>query len=498
MSLNDEKVENEKIESEKIENEKINPPEEGEKSINHSEEIEDWENLEQKKREVNEFNAENNSAQNQIFIQDLGTGGFTVNYYTQKMESVVPPLPVEKKYNLRRQNECIEFVETFKNTEYFITAVVLCGLEAVVLADLSDLKSRIKSLLPEETIYDQEGNIVSAWKNNPYLALNSILAVIGGKKFFTEDGKQCVTLGENSLRALTHMLEQFPALQDVLLKFYLQLTRERKYQDFFYDIQISTGLAEFISLNFIDMEHPKFTDLYNNPNNDNLLGILIYKLYIEKSMEDEVVFIVKQWLFADRSWLWRSACLAYAYFLEHGSPFPLERELKKALVSRILFFKRNEARFFSILVVQSKYFRTFLCDVFSEAYQQAKNTETKKGLANLYVYLVRYNYYWVKESFVELPLVACDSQKQQEDLSNIVFSVMMDYRLRKQLYAVLKVYLKEISYYKYSEKVVHHIAAFFYNMSLAGEEYEEDIIDLLQQFPGRTAKQVVALLNKVI
>lgn len=54
------------------------------------------EELEQKKLEMNGYNVQGNSAQNQIFIKDVGSGGLTVNYNITKMVPVESQLPIEK------------------------------------------------------------------------------------------------------------------------------------------------------------------------------------------------------------------------------------------------------------------------------------------------------------------------------------------------------------------------------------------------------------------
>ena len=55
-------------------------------NINETEiEIDTAEELEQKKQEINKFEAKENSAQNQIFIQDMGDGSITLNCYMNQI-----------------------------------------------------------------------------------------------------------------------------------------------------------------------------------------------------------------------------------------------------------------------------------------------------------------------------------------------------------------------------------------------------------------------------
>lgn len=71
------------------------------------------------------------------------------------------------------------------------------------------------------------------------------------------------------------------------------------------------------------------------------------------------------------------------------------------------------------------------------------------------------------------------------------------YQLRKQLFIILDAYLKELSTYQYSESVINHISAYFYNISLTGTEYQQDIIDFLKHCPCKAAQQIFNRLSQI-
>lgn len=455
------------------------------------------ENLEQAKREANEFNAENNTAQNQVFIQDIGAGGFTINYYGQNMVPFTSKLPVDKKYDLQKKEECIEFINEFKNSEYFTAAAVLCIFESVVLADLSDLQAKLKEHLPKEEIYDSNGKEISTTKKNPYIALDSIMTVIRGKKFTTENGWQCVSLGQNSKQALNNMLEQFPVLQKAFLDFFIQLLDDYKYRSFFYEPQIARTLANIMSFGTtIDKYNEIFMFLYKNSYNAYLSGRLLYNLYMIKTKEKELKRLIFQWLSFDKAWLWRAVCFCYMLFPENDKSLFLEKELQSALSVKIFSFSNADYDFTSRLLIHSKAFRTMFCNVFYNSYKESKTTFEKEKLAQIYVKLVKYNYYRVNSNFRELPLVACDTKQQQVFLRDILEKIMLEYHLRKSMYNILKFYLKELSGYDFSQKVIMHLAAFFFNMSITGKDYKEDVIDFLKECDNKAAGQIVDILCK--
>jgi hypothetical protein len=66
--------------------------------------------------------------------------------------------------------------------------------------------------------------------------------------------------------------------------------------------------------------------------------------------------------------------------------------------------------------------------------------------------------------------------------------------LRKQLYAILRVYLKELDHYQYSDDLFNHLCAYFYNLTLAAPAYWPDIIEFLAGFHGKLGKQLFSYM----
>ena len=448
----------------------------------------------EKKKVQNEFNAMGNTADKQIYAQNI-TG--PINFITNMNNArpVGPELPLDKRYDLRETADCIEFIESFKNTEYLPTALILCLLKAAALSDLSDLKARISDLLPHEIVYDAEGREVYARETKPYISLNSLLAVIGGKKFVTDEGIQCVTLDDNEMRALTNILEQFPALQDTVLDFIVQMAVNDRYYTIPYSYQVASAAAVLISSHIIDAENKLFPRMYTNSDNLFFLANMVYSLYSEIDNKDMAELFIRNWLLSDIAWMWKTLCYIYVQIQNDDSTFKYEKELQRRLLNKVKRLNPVDCGFIAWLLMYSKSFRTMMCIVFHDAFAAADNYDRKRSVAQTYINIVRRCYYKVNAHLVELPLAACDTKKQQELLTDILERIMVDFHLRRQLYTILEAYLKELSHYTYDEKVIKHIAAYICNMCYAGEEYREDIRSFLKKWQGKAAWQTAGLLE---
>lgn len=468
-SIDESKVTEETVQEETEENEQIDS------SID----------LEQKKRNANEFNAEGNMAQIQIFIQNLRD--FNMDYKQSKGD-VDPNLPL-KKYDLRSIEECSEFVEKYGDSEYLAIAIILSTFEVVALGDLSDLKQKLMEYLPETQVMNDEGKMEKRSRRDPYISLNTIFTVVGGKRFVTEDGQTCIGLGENSKQALFNILEQFPVLRSSIVSWLIQINEVYKYRTTFDAYQIMTAFVRVISLDIIDAKRRIFPQLYSNSGNAGLLGSLVCKLYEDVALREEVDAIILQWLQSDGTWLWKPACLSYSFFMSNNN-CSFERDLKKAIKKRIFRLKRTDLRFIAALLIQSKYFRTMLADILHSVYERSNTREKKLELSQIYINIIRYSYYQVDAFSVELPLVACDTMQQQKYLAQIIAQIMSVYSLRKQLYAIVEAYLKELSGYDFSTNVINHIAAYFYNLGSSDIAYQQDIISLLRNSKNKAGRQI--------
>ncbi len=458
-----------------------------------NEECNNSDDLAQKKVTENKFNVKGNSGHYQLFIQNLDN--LYTNYIPDQETKKSRTFP-EKNYDLRNIDECVEFIEKYRDGEYLATAIIMCIFEAVPLGDLSDLKLNLMEYLPSTEVLENEGTIINSSQQEPYLSLNTILKIIGGERFLTEDGQQCIGLGENSIQALINIWEQFPALHSPVVSWLLSLSEIHEYRTTFGTYQIATAFARIISLDFVGAKKRIMSQLYSNHNNIGLLGTLAYKLCKEVGLWKEMEPIFSQWTKYDSTWLWKPACLVYHYFMENGKSFTYETDLIKIIKKQLLQTKKTDLTFISALLCQSRHFRTMLTGIFYTSYLNASTRDQKLTWAQIYVNIVRRCYYLVDDLYIELPLVSCDTKEQQNCLTHIIVQVMYIYRLRKQIYVIMEAYLKEISSYSLSINVINHISAYFYNMALAGTEYKQDVIAFLKNCHNKAAKQIYDRWNR--
>lgn len=116
--------------------------------------------------------------------------------------------------------------------------------------------------------------------------------------------------------------------------------------------------------------------------------------------------------------------------------------------------------------------------------------EDKEKVILKYLAILRNGFYRVRPSRIEIPLLICDTAEQQNYLKNTISFIMERNSLRKQLFRILKPYVEEITNYRYSEKIVRYLSAYFYNMSLDGKDNEKEIIYFLKECECELAKDV--------
>lgn len=454
------------------------------------EEAENLSDLAEKKDAEKKFWAESNMAQTQIFINSMD-GNLNLGYKKKREERDLKQ--TIRKYDLRDQEQCTEFVETFRDGEYLALALILCTFEAVVVGDLPELKSKILKYLPATESMDNEG--IHYPKQDPYLSINTILAVIGGHCFTTAEGQNCIGLGEHSEKGLRNLMEQFPMLRDSIVCWLIQLIDSYRYRTTFDAYQIATAFARVISLDFSDAKKRIFPQMYLNSGNAELLGTLIYMLYQEDRFRIEAENILLQWLKSTEKWLWKPACMTCLFLWENEHGFIYKENLKKAIRRNIWYFQWKDWVFIRELLFQSKSFRTMFAELFKDVYTASDDKSKQMIWAEKYVNLIRRCYYKVNFARFELPLVACDTKEQQKCLSQVIRKVMSNYNLRRQLYLILEAYLKELSSYAYSETTVCHIAAYFFNMASVGLEFRQDIFAFLKRCQNKVAEQIFKQLQ---
>lgn len=442
----------------------------------------------------NVFNAEDNIAQSQTFIQDMRN--ITINNYIQETGKKIPKSSDEKNYDLTKPEDCTEFVEKYKDSDYLAVAIIISVFELVALSDLSELKSKLLESLPNSNSLNNDNFTNGIKFQDSYISLTTILYVIGGNKYIAKDGQQCIGFGNKSIQILTNFYELFPGLRHAIVDWLLKLSTTYKYKNNFDTYQMAYAFAMIASIDFIDAQKQIFPILYTNPSNANLLGTILFIICKNNcNLSKEVQKVIDKLLQSDSGWLWRPAFVSYALFAENNLQFNKTYELKIAIEKRITFFKRNDLIFILTLAVQSQHLRDLISDIFKKSYNNAQTKEKKNVIVQMYLNLVRYDYFFINKSHKSLILVACDTLEQQQNITELLREIMFEYNLRKKLYSILQAYLKELSYYDYSKKLINHISAFFYTLSLSGKHYKTDILLFLQQCDNKAAAQVYKLIS---
>ena len=211
-----------------------------------------------------------------------------------------------------------------------------------------------------------------------------------------------------------------------------------------------------------------------------MLGLLIFRMYQDEELKEESIRQITFCLQNDITWTWRVVCIVYAYFAQDKIKFLYEKKLLILLRRKITTWTRDDYIFVASLMFQSMAFRTQISKAYNLIYKEAVWND-KESIAKSYLRLVRISYYHVNKQEIALPLVACDLAEQQENISLLLDKIMNVYELRKQLYAILRAYLKEISTYEVSSNIMRHIAGFFFNIIEMNPDFEEDIRDFLME-----------------
>ena len=449
-------------------------------SVEIDEEEELVEDLIQRKQKINQFNVEGNEALNQTNIQTLN---LKVNYAI-KPEKEVGNKKVKNTYNLRKKDDCIKFVEKYGNSNYLALAIILCVFEAVSIKEVSGLMKSLLGYLPYWGNGKREGD---AEQLNAYIALDTMLQVIGAKRISTDDGQICISLGVNDAQALENILIQFLDLKETIISWLNHLVGTQQYNTVFESYQIVTAFTKMILLDREVAEKYIFPELYRESKNIWLLGNLLFILY-EKDEENELwIEMFFRWAEAKETWLWKASYLAYALSAEHDVDFSLESRLKETLAKRIYFLQKVDINFIVSTLFLSNKVRTMFCEILNIAYINAKN---KDNVVFKYLYILRSGFYRVNESNIEIPLLICDTEQQQIYLKNILVYIMERNRFRKLFFKIVKAYMQEISNYEYSERIVRLLAAYFYNMSGMEEENVEEILFFLKECECLLAKDI--------
>ena len=173
-----------------------------------------------RKKANNEFKANGNFATIQIFMQNPE---FKDGEDLRQILDSVNKKNNKKKYNLENEIDCAEFFCNYKNKDYITLAIIFSVFNVVYIGDLYNLKNTLMECLPPLYQLDQEGKQISEQQTDPYLSLSDVIIVIGGKKFITKDGEQCVGYGEKCEKILKNIWTQFPALRESIVTWLLKV-----------------------------------------------------------------------------------------------------------------------------------------------------------------------------------------------------------------------------------------------------------------------------------
>jgi len=445
------------------------------------------EDLEEEKQKLNEFNVEGNRAVNQAFIQTLN---ISANYI---MDVEKENKKQTKKFDLQKKEDCINFIENYKKSDYLAVAVILCVFEAVTVGDLPKLMVGIIEYLPDIKVNEKDLKSISNNFPDSYISLDTILQTIGAKHLSTMDGQHCISLGINTVDPLKNVWEAFPVLRQVIISWLLSLVERQGEHSVFGYYQIVTAVSKVVSLDIRIAEQQVFPTLYGGSQHMWLLGNVVFKLYEKNINREYWDKLIIKWLKVRNGWIWRASYLTYALFVENEINNEYTLEIKKLLAMRIYSLKRSDIIFVLNYLFLSDKIRTSFCEILDMAF---KNGGNKEQIAVKYLLILRNGFYRIQHSRIELPLLICDEKKQQVHLRGVISYIMGKYSLRKQLYRILEVYIKEITNYKYSEKISQYIAAYFCNMALAGKEYIEENRFFLEKCECELAQSVAEILNR--
>ncbi len=447
--------------------------------------IRNSDDLEKEKRAARDFFAENNIGGVQFFIQSMSS----LNFGHSPTPAGTGEKAPNRTYRLECPEDCSAFVECYKDSQYVVTALVLSAFELVRLSELPKLTDTLTELLPTAVPADAE-NPPARTAADPYVSIDTILLVIGGKRFVTKEGLQCLKLEKDPQQVLRNFWEQFPMLRGPVSKWLVQVCRSSKFRTAFDLYQLVVACSRVISLDFQDAKEQIFPLFYSDPSTTSLLANIVGNLYEDAALRQDLDNMILDWLCSSGVWLWRPACLACSFLMPVVNLGVLEPHLEKAVRKRLTRMTKSDSVFAAVLLGQSEYFRTLFAKLFGQAVQNAHDQKGRMDVAQTYLYLLRNCYYMVDSSQPELPLAMCDNVGQQRSLTPILRQIMSTFSLRRQLYAVLRAYLNEISRYPDSSWNFNHICAYFYNMARSAPECWQDVLRFLAECKNMLARRI--------
>lgn len=402
----------------------------------------------------------------------------------------------EKQFDLRKLEDCAEFFDTCKKREYIALAIVLSVFEIVPIGDYANLKDVLMEYLPAVLQVAQEGNETCVQQTNSYISLNSALSVIGGKIFITDDGQRCIGYGEGSEEVLSNVWVQFPDLRKPMINWLIRVHEMFEYKTSFEVYQVVSAFIRIITEDFQYSKMQVFDRLYVKQDNLGFLARLAQELLKDKRFNADILNMVQRWMESESNWLWKSALLVCMHTYGPDIDGQLHRTMIHAMKGRIIGLQNSNLRFIASFAGNAGNVRKIMAFVFYELYQ-SNNMQEKERLARIYLQVIRYGYYQVDRTKIDLPFITCDSKEQMENIRFVLAYIMARYDLYRQLCRILQAYLEEISNYDVSSRTLNHLTAFFYVLTRDAVDYRGDILLFLSELKGGIAKKIYNNLIKI-
>lgn len=399
---------------------------------------------------------------------------------------------VKASYLLHDVTQCAAFGEQFKDSIHFAYAIVMSVFDYVLIRLVDDLVKHLMVHLP--TVTDEEGR-ARADRDAPFLALKSILSVIGGCEIETPEGL-AVGFAENTAGVLRNIWFQYPSLRDSIVSWLLDINSQSNNRTDFELHQIVNAFVKLIKIDFTDAERRLFLPLASDPRNTNTLVLIALELYASCSTKKFIDSILHKWSQSPSNWHWKISCSTYALLSYDEKDDEYTKKLEDVLLPRFYTYDESICRYTGLSLLQSKRLRNAIVKVL-EHYSKKAIEDEKHDLvmAIFYLELVRYAYYRVTSECPILPLVACDDPTQHTLLRPVLATILEEWSLREVLFAIIGAYLDEISTYNVNEQIKKALQAFFYNAALANPRFYQDIRRFLQNETNNIATEIDCFLS---
>ena len=437
-----------------------------------------------------------NQADNQQFIQTAifyGANNFGVREVTNTTSPIADASV--KDYDLSNANDFAAFGEKYGASEHFAFAVILSAFEYAELDDMQNLKSKLLDELPYLT--DDEGKVI-ATKQNPYLPINSVLRVIKGKQFTTDNGENCVGLGDKRSAALKNLWEQFPTLRGNIARWLLAVSDSFEYRTNFDAFQVSSAFVNVMKLDFTAGARHLFPRLYSNPDKYWLLGHIVFALYSDVNYREMILPFINEWVTSPSNWLWKAACYVYAHIEKGTENNDFDRLTRKTMERRFPLFSVADMRYIGLFLISSERLRTLFAEILESVITKTRVYDEKMVYALTYVNLLRYGYYTVSADNPACPLFACDTKNQLMNVQSLITALLPRYPTRRIFFSVIEAYLREISGYTVDEKTVKHIKAYFSLMTENNSRQANDILLFLKKCDCAMANNMIPIVESRI